>query len=117
MSNAPPSTSHAALQETVMDVIPHPQDRALLHQRHTEAVVEIRAGEQVGHFQPTHVSGMGDGNACELFVRSFLRPIESWRDQPYQDVTQFQDERLLAPVPLVRATSLMTCALPDEMHD
>eukprot|EP00959_Pyramimonas_sp_CCMP1952_P081985 1712897-Pyramimonas_sp.AAC.1 len=46
MSNAFPSTSHVALQVTVMDVIPHPQDRALLHQRHTEAVVEIRAGEQ-----------------------------------------------------------------------
>eukprot|EP00959_Pyramimonas_sp_CCMP1952_P264119 5522867-Pyramimonas_sp.AAC.1 len=80
-----------------MDVIPRPQDRALLHQRHTEAVVEIRAGEQVGYFQPTHGSGMGDGNACELCVRSFLRPAESWRDQLYQDATQFQDERLLAP--------------------
>eukprot|EP00959_Pyramimonas_sp_CCMP1952_P471828 9499043-Pyramimonas_sp.AAC.1 len=29
--------------------------------------------------------GCGNGNACELFVRSFLRPIERWRDRLYED--------------------------------
>eukprot|EP00959_Pyramimonas_sp_CCMP1952_P027976 587102-Pyramimonas_sp.AAC.1 len=63
MSNAFPSTSHEELARTVQQIIPHPQDRAFLHQRHSEAVMEIRAGEQTGYYQPTHGSGMGDGNA------------------------------------------------------
>eukprot|EP00959_Pyramimonas_sp_CCMP1952_P029545 620733-Pyramimonas_sp.AAC.1 len=81
MSNAFPSTSHSELARTVMSVVPFPQDRAFLLQRHEEAVMEIRAGEQVGHFQPKHGTGMGGGNACELFVRSFWRPVEAWRDE------------------------------------
>ena len=47
-------------------------------QRHHEAVMEVRAGNEVAYYVPRHGAGMGDGNACELFVRSFVRPLESW---------------------------------------
>ncbi|CAK0822016.1 unnamed protein product [Prorocentrum cordatum] len=87
-----------------------------LYLRHEEAVMEIRAGEQVGYFQPKHGTGMGDGNACELFVRSFLRPVEAWRDELGADEATVFCSKLNAQVPLHRASCVMTCSLTNEMH-
>eukprot|EP00959_Pyramimonas_sp_CCMP1952_P156545 3273944-Pyramimonas_sp.AAC.1 len=60
---------------------------------------------------------MGDGNACELFVRSFLRPVEAWRDELLEQPDLFQVARQSQPVPLCRAANIMTCALTNVMHD
>eukprot|EP00959_Pyramimonas_sp_CCMP1952_P394776 8271502-Pyramimonas_sp.AAC.1 len=63
MSNAFPSTDHDILEQVIGEVIPDMQDQLFLHQRHREAVIEVEAGGEKGFFQPTHGSGMGDGNA------------------------------------------------------
>eukprot|EP00959_Pyramimonas_sp_CCMP1952_P195715 4092173-Pyramimonas_sp.AAC.1 len=68
--------------------------------------MEIRAGEQVGFYRPTHGSGMGDGSACELFVRSFLRPVERWRDRLYEDPSLYQSTLTEGETPLIRAASV-----------
>eukprot|EP00959_Pyramimonas_sp_CCMP1952_P176241 3682714-Pyramimonas_sp.AAC.1 len=75
MSNAFPSTNRETLEQVVGEIIPDIQAQGYFLQRHKEAVMEIRSGTEKAFYVPRHGAGMGDGNACELFVRSFVRPL------------------------------------------
>eukprot|EP00959_Pyramimonas_sp_CCMP1952_P445685 9331250-Pyramimonas_sp.AAC.1 len=60
---------------------------------------------------------MGDGGAGDLFARSFIRPVEEWRDRLTAKLDQAHRDSSPEPVVLARAASLMTCALSGETSD
>eukprot|EP00959_Pyramimonas_sp_CCMP1952_P215071 4500392-Pyramimonas_sp.AAC.1 len=70
--------------------------------------MEIRSGTEKALYVPRHGAGMGDGNACELFVRSFVRPLESWNSE-LRDKADASLETARGEVPLLEDATLIAC--------
>ncbi|CAK0820287.1 unnamed protein product, partial [Prorocentrum cordatum] len=117
MTNAFPSTSHDVLEEVVGHIIPDMQDQLFLKQRHAEAVMEVRAGDARGFYVPRHGAGMGDGNAGELFARSFVRPLEDWNRELLLNSTDSFHLEDGSTVPLMEAATLISCPCSGQLVD
>ncbi|CAK0875555.1 unnamed protein product [Prorocentrum cordatum] len=116
MSNAFPSTSHDTLADVVGAIIPDLQDQQFLSQRHKEAAMEIRAGNETTYHVPQQGAGMGDGNACELFARSFARPLGDWSRA--LQATNSDSLRIgETEVPLIEASTLIECPCAKQLID
>eukprot|EP00959_Pyramimonas_sp_CCMP1952_P396361 8304577-Pyramimonas_sp.AAC.1 len=78
--------------------------------------MEIRSGTEKAFYVPRHGAGMGDGNACELFVRSFVRPLESWNGE-LRDQADTSLETARGEVPWLEATTLISCPVSLSLVD
>ncbi|CAK0860926.1 unnamed protein product, partial [Prorocentrum cordatum] len=117
MTNAFPSTSHDVLEEVVGQIIPDVQDHLFLKQRRAEAVMEARAGDARGFYVPRHGAGMGDGNACELLVRSCVRPLEDWNRELLINSRGSFHLAGGSAVPLMEAATLVSCPCSGQLVD
>eukprot|EP00959_Pyramimonas_sp_CCMP1952_P355589 7447611-Pyramimonas_sp.AAC.1 len=68
----------------------------------------VRAGEEKAYFVPRHGAGIGDGNACEPFVRAFVRPLEESRGTI---------ETSEVEAPLIEAAALIDCPIAGRHID
>eukprot|EP00959_Pyramimonas_sp_CCMP1952_P100420 2100708-Pyramimonas_sp.AAC.1 len=60
---------------------------------------------------------MRGGSACELFARSFLGPIEAWRERFGGGATMRASDLVPEPAPLLRVAGIMTCTFTSRTHD
>eukprot|EP00959_Pyramimonas_sp_CCMP1952_P187625 3923122-Pyramimonas_sp.AAC.1 len=78
--------------------------------------MEVRAGEATAYFVPRHGAGMGDGSACELFVRSPTRPLGDWNRAlllENRDAIEIGD----AEVPSIEAATLIERPIAGQLID
>eukprot|EP00959_Pyramimonas_sp_CCMP1952_P302448 6328394-Pyramimonas_sp.AAC.1 len=57
------------------------------------------------------------GVRASLFVRSFLRPVEWWRDRLYEGPSLYQSKLSKGEVPLARAASIMARPISARSSD